>query len=410
MENDLLVHEFLDGTLSAAEEEKLFSLLAGENELRSELKQQLAIKGAIRADVKAFSPKADSTLQIFDKLGLAVPLVPVPVATPVTGFGSRLSAFLTANSGYILSGVVSAIATVAVMLMLFDFGSSEGTANQLSNNSHNNYTINPENSNENISELSNKIDDSDSKNTQIPEKIVYKYIYVNNVPENESQNSNIEPSDNELYDGTNNLTNSSISNSAINTNNLVFNNGFFGNQKSSANFPLSENMYFGSNLNTGNFKLELRGSDYMSKQYQGVNTNDNFNLMNTGLTFLYKFNNELSFGLDYRRESFSQEFTGKENDNYFLYRQEPNFQTFSLVAKYNPVFLSWDRLSPFVYLGLGANSSGPVGRVMLGTDLYLTGNYYLTFGADYNTLLYSQSGAYFFSPKLGFHFGGGVNF
>ncbi|MFW5701359.1 MAG: anti-sigma factor family protein, partial [Bacteroidota bacterium] len=65
MDYTKLIHEFVDGTLSPEHEEELFASLRSNDELRSELKQQMAIKSAVRSDTKAFTPSAASTMAIF---------------------------------------------------------------------------------------------------------------------------------------------------------------------------------------------------------------------------------------------------------------------------------------------------------------------------------------------------------
>ena len=148
----------------------------------------------------------------------------------------------------------------------------------------------------------------------------------------------------------------------------------------------------------------------MGTDIKGIMPSDDLGLINSSFAISYKLDNEFSFGIDYRRERFAQEFTGKEGNNYFVYRQEPNFQTISLFAKYNPEILKYEVFSPFTILSLGANSSGPVGRIMLGTDIYFSNKFYFTIGYDYNTLFYTQSGANFISSKTGYHFGAGIKF
>jgi hypothetical protein len=77
------IHDFLDGSLESSEEENLFLLLSNDDDLRSELKQQLAMKDAIKSDTKAFSPSAASTMAIFSALGFATPIAPEAAANPV---------------------------------------------------------------------------------------------------------------------------------------------------------------------------------------------------------------------------------------------------------------------------------------------------------------------------------------
>ena len=57
--------------------------LSASEEMRTELKQQLAIRNAVRSDIKALTPKAESTLRIFSELGFTAP-IPAPNAGSYT--------------------------------------------------------------------------------------------------------------------------------------------------------------------------------------------------------------------------------------------------------------------------------------------------------------------------------------
>ncbi|MBX3043786.1 MAG: hypothetical protein KIT33_13520 [Candidatus Kapabacteria bacterium] len=406
MENELLVHDFLDGTLAGADEEKLFSLLASEGELRNELKHQLAVKMAVRADVKAFVPKADSTLQIFDKLGLALPLAALPAGTAASVSSAGIGSFIKTNYAYMLTGLLSAAAAVVVMLLLFDFGPKN--VNYLADSYY--YKISP-NDNHIIPVMeSNAV--SDDK--QVQEKVVYKYVYLNK-SENISPQSN---SQDELLADNKNNNNAELYSSSILSEiefdniNLVISDAFsrVNQNQISLNLPYQHFNIYDDDDAINNFAFEFRGSEYFNNNIPGIITMDNLGLLNTGATFLYKYDDELSFGIDYRRETFAQEFTGKEQNNYFVYRQEPNFQTISFVGKFSPEFIRFSNFKPFINTGFGLNSAGTVGRLMLGTDIDFSNNLYFTFGADYNILFFTQNGAYFISPKFGVHFGAGIKF
>lgn len=415
MDNEYLVQEFLDGTLNSANEEKFFGMLASEGDLRSELKQHLAIKSAIKSDVRAYTPKAASTLHIFDKLGLAAPVL-LPLAAP--GFGDKILSFVKINSGYILTGLVSAAATALVFLLMFDFGGSSSNEKLSDNNSVN--SANGKNAihgaiSADSYNLQNTFPTQESKgyvttdNEKPTQNIVYKYIYVKSNSSDDAQNSSKsiieEPNDIDNYSKTEKLNFAQIQ---INTNKDILN--FQNSHGFSDRVSIFPHIFSGMNLDGSRFALELRGSEYLSGIAPDAVPSENMSMVNAGLSLFYKINDNLKIGIDYRRERFPQEFSGFEGEKYYQYQQQPNFQTWSLAAKYNPEFLQWELFSPFAMISLGGNSSGPVGRIMAGTDLYMFGNYYLNLGLDYNMLLYTQSDAAFFSSKAGFHIGAGFNF
>ena len=68
MEYNELLYDFVDGTTDVSQEQALFAELAGSEELRSDLKQLLAIRLAVQNDTKAYIPPDSSTLSLFSSL------------------------------------------------------------------------------------------------------------------------------------------------------------------------------------------------------------------------------------------------------------------------------------------------------------------------------------------------------
>jgi hypothetical protein len=411
MEYDLLVHEFLDGSLNQAEEDKLFSLLANESEIRNEFKHQLAIKSAVWADLKAINPKADSTLTIFNELGL---LLPVAAGAPMAMWSDKIVNFVKLNSGYFLTSALSVIATILVLFSLSEFGILNNN-NNLKDNSLVQKNISSNIPNDLASGKNISSNQSENFQTQKnDEKIIYKYIYVNKNSEDVADKSQETVSDNsynKLYTNSNiNFVN--FPDIMYESNNVKFYTNEDVNSKNMSN--LLEGNYYPNNSffrdNSLNLTLELRGSNYFMQENSMITSSDKLSMMNTGIVFLYNFSDEFQLGLDYRREQFYQEFSGVENGGVFKYQQKPDFETISLAGKYNPNFAKFNIFSPYIYAGIGVNPAGPVTRMMLGIDTYLSEYYYLSVGYDYNRLFYTQSGSIYSSSKSGIHFGAGFKF
>ena len=111
------IHEFLDGSLEINGEEEFFLMLANNEEFRSELKQQLAMKEAIKNDTKAYTPAAFSTMAIFSSLGFAPPS---GVIQAKQGFGSKVKNFMAQYKQGFIGGIMSTAATIAVIFFLFN--------------------------------------------------------------------------------------------------------------------------------------------------------------------------------------------------------------------------------------------------------------------------------------------------
>ncbi|GAB1370300.1 hypothetical protein MASR1M45_03600 [Candidatus Kapaibacterium sp.] len=404
MNNFELINEFLDGALSSTEEEQLFAGLSSDSELRYELKQQLAIKSAIKSDVGAFTPKAESTLSIFNELGL---IAPVSVAS--AGAGNSFVNFLKLNSTLIYTGVISSIATIAVMLLLLDFDMT---------NSGNSSDHNPKHSSKvdlikpvetyGKNTLNSGIYEDKSSLKAEPVKVVYKYIYVNEDNKNKQQNISDLAEDNNQNQSFSSIW---IDNQQLNDEYSFFDKSIYkskqGNFANTEVIPIA-NLWSEFSQNK-NFSFEVRGSEYQQNDIRTSNKND-FILPNTGFSFLYKISDEMKIGLDYRRENFYQSFSGFEDGQYFLFEQKPDLVTISMMLKYNPEFLQIYEFKPFLSANIGGNIAGPVGRLMIGSDIYLNNYMYFNLGVDYNLLMYKQNGNNFISGKPGFHIGAGINF
>jgi hypothetical protein len=61
----------------------LFAEMSTNQELRNELKELLALNGALQSDVKAFVPPVESTMKIFNTLGYTAPLAAAVTAATV---------------------------------------------------------------------------------------------------------------------------------------------------------------------------------------------------------------------------------------------------------------------------------------------------------------------------------------
>jgi len=71
--NSELLTQLLDGELSPAHEETLYSELSTNKELQEELRQQLLIRESIRKDTEAYNPPSAAVIGLFNKLGYAPP-------------------------------------------------------------------------------------------------------------------------------------------------------------------------------------------------------------------------------------------------------------------------------------------------------------------------------------------------
>ncbi len=415
------VQDFLDGTLEGAKEEQFFLALSSSDELRRELKQQIAIKDAVKADTKAFSPKAASTAAIFSSLGFDPPGAAPP---PKPAFWEKTGAFLKTYSQAFYGGLTAAAATIAVMLLLFDtFGggtdssniSSEKTTGSGNDNYSQNYlysyqkpvTAGIENSEIPVVSSGEKPDDGNTAGEKI--KTVVKYVYLKS--DGNQSNADISksasdfanhPASNENFHADDNILFKDLNASK----NTSFPAGFGQTAPGfSRDVPQLSLSPFRTNGRLG-FSVELRGSQYWFSAEEKIQPDKYQAFNNLSAAAYYEIFEEFIVGLEYRRENFYQKYEAiDENMHLHLYEQQPNFSSYSAVMRYLPKYAKVSSVQPFAQVSFGGNSAGPVGRAMLGAEIMPYNNIAFTVGMEASIMSYHHRSYNFYSSKYGMNFG-----
>ena len=412
MEYEKIIHEYIDGTLEQERELELFSVLTQNEELRQDFRSQIAIKNAIRSDVKAFTPKAESTMKIFSTLGFESP-VPAVTPTPITVAPSAVSTGFFAGSGKIIQmiagSVITAGLTAAILLFflkpdLFSWFYSENSNSYSKNESSypiiENYSDIPENN-----FLKYFIDDAnDKKNTNIAPKIIYKYILV------EKKDSDLAVNNKNDDSG---MMKNSTSNLVLQKSEIMpvekFQNDLkkyaLNNSNISSPFDLNFSNNFSPKEAVG-LKLEMRGNEVFYSEIERVNPASNQIFNNSAIAIFYSASDELDLGFEYRRENFYQKFSGWENSKFYVYEQQPNFETYNLALRYMPSIFKNDYLQPFAQGAFGlTNNSGQIGRIMIGAELLPESQWSMIAGAEYSFMGYNYQNKNFYTDKFGLNFG-----
>ena len=385
-----LIADFADGSLDASQEDNLFMVLSSNEELRTQFKNHLAVKSAIRSGFGLASVPAFSKSQIFNKLGMTLPSEAIP-ANPA--FWGRFGNFVLNNRRSIATGLVSILATAFVMYQLVNINHSDKNI-QVTGKSHN---FN------NIARI-----ESSSKDIQVTAPIINNKI---NGPSHKSAGSSQVLSENMPvtvdHDGTieeNINTTKLVSNSSLTKNenklNLRLDNNF-------AEYSPVLNLNLNSNF-TNNFSVELRNSSNWFDSKPVIGPKNSMALNNFGISVLYNPNHNLSFGLDFRLENFSINYHGFEGAQEYNYYQQPNFSTISGLLRYKMDNLN--NFKPFVQISGGINSLGFVGRGLLGTEYSIANNLSLVLSGEYNMLFFNYQNNGFRSPKYSLNYGFLYNF
>lgn len=385
------IHEFLDGSLETSGEEEFFLNLAKDEEFRNELKQQLAMKEAIKSDTKAFTPAATSTMAIFSALGFSAPVVAEAATT--SGIGAKAKNFFANYKQGLFSGIMSAAATVAIIFLLF---------NPMANTSNDGLP----------SKGSNFAGMSSAKqglDLSIP-KVVSKSIKTNEpvtiikyveVKEKKSAPEMADPDDQiagkvEFKEMKYANHESNLRKPALNYENIA---NISEQEVIAKGFLIDE-----QKLNSG-FTMEIRGSQDWLMNNSNISPASFPKFNNMSVTAMYSLSENLQAGIDIRRENFYQEFTGYDKIKKKVYniQQQPNFTSAGIALRY-----TWNNegLIPVInQLTLGATNAGMIGRFMIGSKYSPYHNISFVFGLEYSILRYFHQDQYFASPKVGLKYG-----
>lgn len=419
MNYEELVHEFLDGSLQSGQEEQLFLSLSASDELRSELKQQLAIRNAVRSDIKALTPRAESTLRIFRELGFSAP-IPTPAPTPASpvSFWSKFSGFMGKNTANLMTGIASSVATALLMVMMLKGGIINiGNSSDSSKNHIKTTPVIDSRETKNTSALNNILKENTLSNgtvqIQKEPKIVYKYIYIKDDSSNKNNqqapivNENSASSAMPVTLHSDFVPSQLLSVNKINRQQRDFIEG----RINSRNIPSPFKIYDLSNPeNITHFSAEVNRSTYIYNTQERITPSNSQALSNTSLALSYKFSEEVQVGFEYRNESFYQKFEGFDAENLYAYEQNLNLSSYTLNIRYAPEFLNFFNAKPFVQTSLGGTKVGPIGRVIVGAKINFYDNFSILLSSDYSALGFMHNKNWFLTSKMGMHAGIGLDF
>lgn len=422
------INSFVEGELDPSQEQELFNEMATNEVMRSEFKNLLAISAAVKNNRNAFTKNKKSKKAVFAALGLSI-----PVADAVSGGIATTSASTAVGYGFkslLATGVLSAVVTAIIL-----WGIGSGNNSEVRNIDFNQLSQQLE------VEIPHETPVVSSKEVVVyKDDSKYKAMYEKTLNLNSSLQSKLNEYAAKI-DEQNSIIMAQKSEIAtlgyevrVVQNNLKLNNENY--QELNLKHKESEKLI--SELGATNLDLQERissikidnniepmllqpknGNSSWSAEWKGsqtFNTNpyefdktDLSQFNNNSISIMYNFENGFSVGSELRQETFLLEFTGKDvNDITYLYRQEPNFTTLSLLGRYSYDMSS--TLDPFAQFTFGGNKIGVVGRLMGGLMYSPYDNLNMIIGLEYNNMSFQYQGERFNSGKIGINYGISVQF
>lgn len=436
MENEFLIFDYLDGKMTAQQEESFFNLLSQNDELRTEFKQQLALKTAFTKDLHTFVPSPETTMSLFSKMGIGAGAGAVSSALVNSSpsiFSKVLGVFGTTAFKSAAVTLIAAGATFFGLLKYdviewYDEEGSGKTTIALNSNKiiESNETPKPQEINANNNSSLGENTNNSEPVIKVVEKIVTKDNFIFTIDTLKLKGEEkikaktffdkLEDKFAQLVnDEDSNINSLEISELANYNFNSSFNNipnGNFGNLKSQ---PINFN---NSNMNLP-ISFELGGSFYNSKLNNANNIDinrDYSSILNGRLSLFYNQSSEFQIGVDYRVEDFFQQFSIIDGNGRLLtYYQQPEFTVMSGVLRYLPDYLDYDfgiiKVQPLISASYGADliGKGTVSRAGIGSNFYFGDNLYFQAMVEYSNLSFKQDEINYNSNKLGVNVGIGYN-
>ncbi|MFA6572087.1 MAG: hypothetical protein WCT77_12715 [Bacteroidota bacterium] len=404
-----MLHLLVDGELDASQETVLYSALAGNDEMRNQMRELLAIKEAVHKDVEAFTPPPSATKSVFAAIGASSLQVPASISAPaVTHYGAIMGVL-----GKIWQPMVSPIvASVITALIFMNFyhpviQNPAGNALNGNNNSFRQNLLSPSiaDGGFNSSLPVAKSQDNTARH--------HRSAIINSEPlsataaeqpvEEESAAVSEEP--------VNNLVFASDIENTINKNQPALLNYCSGtNYQKFADIKNSDNLLQSKPKESSDgFHLTMQARGISAQSYPDVNTGQQnlpvFSNIAFGFyTLLYK---NLQIGFEIGQEQFGQSFYFSDDKQSFLNEQNPLlfWSGVSLrgVLDSKIDFIGYGQ--PFAQLTFGGTQLGPLGKAVAGIQ-YSSG-IGLTFmlGAEGSTLLYQSQSRWYNTNKLGVTYG-----
>jgi hypothetical protein len=392
------INDLLDGDLEAMHESTLFGELALNADLRSEFKQQLAIRSAVQNDRVALIPPVALTSSVFSGLGFAGPLA--GAAAGAVG-GSILSTWLPKVGIPLLAAATATAITWGVM----QSDTPQQQAMQPQTQAPVGIQAAPQQpavkAGETIivekpcthdAQLAVLRRDNAALRAELDrtpsQPAVDQPLAEQNTERTEMPAVAMQPAQRVTL--TNAMTLSQTSDQRV--------------IQQTTLQPISmRSMMFPA------FIVQMRGMSASSLVDVNAPAQSTW-YENVGLGLLYQLSDNHAVGLEMGSEIFPMSFQGNVNGQVIQYQQQPQSMWAGAAYRYTLSQLGSSGFAPFGQVLLGGTSFGPLGRLTAGFQYSPAGPLSFMLGVEGTAMAYQFNSAWFSSSKLGLTYGVAVRF
>lgn len=414
------IHDYLDGELNEAQKDALFAQLAGSTELRTEFEQQVKLQSLASYDMSTISAPIDSTNYIFSSLGFSIPS---GQSAPPAFFGSG---FFNSRG----SLIVSIILLISLSSVLFFTGNYFGSNGILKFDDY----FGSKNAIPVVSSFENE---SDNKSLETNKSGFQKGNYFSSANAGSFSTIDFQSKKNNAVSAVDNSESQADNTRIVHDGYSVFENTsisirFAPEQMIGNEYYASTNIQNGKNNSGGNFNavnsnfgndLLINDPDFYDEWKEIREKKFSINI-NTFMTDAGTYHNipgqnygsfsDVSFSLAWNKdENHSFMISGGKEKYPLSYKyngtteyQNPDRNWIGLSYRYNVTSMNIAGLIyPYAQMTAGATSIGPVFRPQTGLIMRPSPSLSITFGAEYNVLVYDVSGKKYLSDKFSLAYG-----
>ncbi|MBK6420372.1 MAG: hypothetical protein IPF79_14440 [Ignavibacteria bacterium] len=397
------IHNLLDGELDSMNESALFGELAVNSDLRTDFKQQLAIRSAVHEDRVGLVPPVALTSSVFSGLGFAAPLA--GAAAGAAG-GGLLLQWLTRLGLPILSSIAAVGITFGLVNSEQRIANSESPVVNSEQRTSSNSEQRIANSESSVVNSEQRIANSESMNNRLRREIASLRAEQDRLKMMLAERSSVASeapvqSDEPRF----------VSSPEVMTTNVAMTNTI---QLTHSNEPRMLQA-------TALTPINLRPVKYPSLlvQVRGMNGSSMTDVSvpaqtawydNMSIGLLYQLSDRNTVGLEFGNESFAMAFEGERNGQVIRYEQQPLSAWAGITYRHTLPTIGSTAFAPFGQVLLGGSKYGPLGRLTAGITYAPSGPLSFIFGLEGSTMAYQFQDSWFGTSKIGLTYGVAVRF
>lgn len=415
MEYSRLIHDYLEGELPLILEDKLFSAMALNQDLRYELNRQIKIHLITKNDMNSITIPSEATNAVFSGLGFSI-----PSSSSTSMFYKFKQDFsIKKYSRYLIS--FSAIVIIGLLLYYTSDNSFTGINNQtpITSLTAGKSNIQPasvlgSNTNSDSKSINNEKPSKINEKTHNNTKPVFSLNNVessNNVLPNEGDSSEkfVTTSENneENYSEINTLQMQRIApssfyerNSPVNvlSGNLMLNqNGLSANS--------FYNLFTPSTTKPFGIDITWHKANYQIERPSTLAEDDKTFFLGNNFSIMYNFDENHAIGFEMGEETFAQEFDYFNGEQMTTYNQTPNYYWFAAAYKYTADIELIQGLRPYAKLIAGGAKGGAIVKSQLGLTWNFSPGFSFNLGGEFGTMIYNINKDLYHSDKFSIMYG-----